>query len=257
MDLDLARTFLAIIETGSFIRAAKLLHMSQTTISARIRSLEGQLGRRLFVRSKAGAVPIAAGENFLQYASTLVQVWERARHQIAVPAGHSTVVTLGTELSLWNPFIVNWLVWMKANAPDIALRVSVELPATLMSRILDGVLDIAIMYMPQNRPGLVIERLFDEKLVMVTTGADPRRRANSDYVYVDWGAEFASGHGRLFPSLGNPAISVGLGPLGLGYILEAGGSGYFRQRAVRPHLKSRKLRLVRGAPEFIHPAYLV
>jgi hypothetical protein len=56
---------------------------------------------------------------------------------------------------------------------------------------------------------------------------------------------------------GESALHIGLGPLGLGYILAAGGSGYFRMGAVRPHLESGRLRLVPGAPEFVHPAYAV
>jgi hypothetical protein len=50
---------------------------------------------------------------------------------------------------------------------------------------------------------------------------------------------------------------VGLGPLGLQYILEAGGSGYFRMKVVERYLKSGRLRLVPGAAEFAYPAYAV
>jgi hypothetical protein len=50
---------------------------------------------------------------------------------------------------------------------------------------------------------------------------------------------------------------VGLGPLGLHYILKAGGSGYFRMNVVRRYLKSGRLRLVAGATEFPYPAYAV
>ncbi len=45
MDIELARTFLAIVSAGSFVRAAERLHVAQTTISARVRSLEEQLRR--------------------------------------------------------------------------------------------------------------------------------------------------------------------------------------------------------------------
>ena len=55
MDIELARTFLEIVSTGSFIKAADRLHVAQTTVSARVRLLEQQLGRPLFVRNKAGA----------------------------------------------------------------------------------------------------------------------------------------------------------------------------------------------------------
>jgi DNA-binding transcriptional LysR family regulator len=45
MDTELARTFLEIVSTGSFIRATERLNVGQTTVSARIRTLEQQLGR--------------------------------------------------------------------------------------------------------------------------------------------------------------------------------------------------------------------
>jgi hypothetical protein len=50
---------------------------------------------------------------------------------------------------------------------------------------------------------------------------------------------------------------AGLGPLGREYVLAAGGSGYFRLAVVRRHIESGKLRRVRGAPEFLYPAYAV
>ncbi|MGF6546199.1 DNA-binding transcriptional LysR family regulator [Paraburkholderia youngii] len=56
MDITLARTFLEVSASGSFISAAERLHLTQTAVSARIRTPEEQLGRRLFVRNKAGAV---------------------------------------------------------------------------------------------------------------------------------------------------------------------------------------------------------
>ena len=55
MDIELARTFLEIVSTGSFVRASDRLNVGQTTVSARIRILEQQLGRPLFVRNKGGA----------------------------------------------------------------------------------------------------------------------------------------------------------------------------------------------------------
>ncbi|WP_244553456.1 helix-turn-helix domain-containing protein [Nitrobacter vulgaris] len=51
----LARTFIEIVGTGSFIKAADRLHVAQTTVSARVRLLEQQLGRPLFIRNKGGA----------------------------------------------------------------------------------------------------------------------------------------------------------------------------------------------------------
>ena len=132
----------------------------------------------------------------------------------------------------------------------------VALPEALMEQVGQGAIDIAVLYAPQQRPGLKVELLVKEKLVLVTTARKSARQA-SDYVYIDWGPEFAAHHNLSYPELSNPGTYVGLGPLGLQFILKAGGSGYFRQHAVAPHIKSGRLRLVRGAPEFLYPAYAV
>lgn len=256
MDIQLAKTFLEIVHTGSFVRAAERLNVTQTAVSARIRSLELQLGRRLFVRDKSGASLTPAGEQFLRYAPTIVQVWQRACHQVAVPAGHRALLTVGGELSLWNPLLLNWLLRMKRVTPQVALRTEVSIPEELMGRVASGVLDIAVMYRPQHIPGLRVEEILKEKLVCVTTGRG-KRLNEADYVYVDWGPAFSARHDMRFPGLVNSGLFVNLGPLGLSYILKSGGSGYFRMRTARPYLKTGQLRLVPSAPEFSYPVHVV
>ena len=257
MDLTLAQTFLEIVATGSFLRAAERLHVTQTAVSARVRTLEDLLGRRLFVRNKAGASLSAAGARFHPYASTLVQVWERARHQVGVPPGREAVLTVGCEVSLWDPLLLDWLLWMRKAAPQLALRTEVGFPGNLLDRVATGVLDIAIVYAPQQRPGLRIELLIEEKLVMVTTSRTAKAPLPQDYVYVDWGPEFAAQHSLAFPQLSNAGVIAGLGPLGREYVLAAGGSGYFRLDVVRDHLQSGRLRTMPHTPQFLYPAYAV
>ena len=102
MDIELARTFLEIVSAGSFVRASERLHITQTAVSARIQALESQLGRPVFVRNKAGAHLTPAGREFVPYATQLIQVWERARHQVAMPPGYEAVLSLGGDFALWN-----------------------------------------------------------------------------------------------------------------------------------------------------------
>jgi DNA-binding transcriptional LysR family regulator len=256
MDTELARTFLEIVSTGSFIRAAERLNVGQTTVSARIRTLEQQLGRPLFVRNKGGASLTPAGEQFLRYAPTFVQLWQRARHQVAVPPGHRAVLTVGSEVSLWQPILLDWVLWMRRSLRDIALRVHVDVPQDLINQVAAGLVDVAIMYAPQHRPGLKIDLLMEEELVLVTTNSQARLSDDADYVHVDWGPDFILHHGISFPEA-IPGLFANLGPLGLSYVLSAGGSGYFRMRAVQRHLASGRLHLVAGAPRFSYPIYAV
>lgn len=257
MDLKLAETFLTIVQTRSFLRAAELLNVTATSVSARVRSLEELLGRTLFVRNKGGAALTAAGEQFLPHATGLVQGWERARRQVAVPAGRKTVLTIGCEVSLWDPLLLRWLLWMRAAAPHVAIRTEVGFPQDLLEKLANGVFDVAIVYAPHQRPDLRIELLIEEKLVMVTTAKRPRIPSAEDYVYVDWGPEFAAQHSLAFPDLSNAAVKAGLGPLGREYLLAAGGTGYFRLDVVRGHLDAGQLKRVPNTPEFLYPAYAV
>ena len=215
MDIELARTFLEIVSTGSFIRASERLNVAQTTVSARIRLLEQQLGRPLFVRNKRGASLTPAGEQFLRHAPALVQLWQRTRYQVAVPPGHRAMLTVGSEVSLWQPLLLNWVVWMRQFLRDVALRVHVDVPQDLINQVAGGLVDVAIMYAPQHRPGLKIDLLMEEELVLATT--DPAASGTElDYVHVDWGSDFALRHDASLPDV-TPALSANLGPLALSY----------------------------------------
>ena len=59
------------------------------------------------------------------------------------------------------------------------------------------------------------------------------------------------------PECARPALSFNLGPMALQYILEHGGSGYFRTRVVQAYLDSGVFERVPQAPEFTYPTYLV
>jgi DNA-binding transcriptional LysR family regulator len=256
MDIELARTFVEIVSTGSFIKAADRLHVAQTTVSARVRLLEQQLGRPLFVRNKGGASLTPAGEQFLRFAPTFVQLWQRARQQVAVPEGHRAVLTVGSEVSLWQPLLVDWVRMMRRSHQDIALRVHVDVPQDLITHVAAGLVDIAIMYAPQHRPGLEIDLLMEEELVLVTTDLATYRANDPRYVHVEWGPDFSLHHGVSFPDM-TPSLVANLGPLALNYVLSEGGSGYFRMHAIQPYLESGKLHLVPGAPHFSFPVYAV
>jgi DNA-binding transcriptional LysR family regulator len=85
MDTEVARTFLTVITSGSFISAAERLHVSQSTVSTRIHTLEVQLGCTLFARNTAGTTFTSAGQQFQRHAATLVRTLEQARHDIGIP----------------------------------------------------------------------------------------------------------------------------------------------------------------------------
>ena len=257
MDTELARTFLTVVAAGNFISAADRLHVSQSTVSTRIHTLEDQLGCTLFVRNKAGTTLTSAGRQFQRHAATLVRTIEQARHDIGIPEGFSGTLVVGGRIGLWEEFLLEWLQSMRQARPEISIRAEGGHEPELMQGLVEGRIDIGVMYTPQSRPGLKIEQLFEEKLILVSTDPTGEPEPRPGYVYVDWGPEFYARHNACFPSFGGPPLTANLGWLGLQHVLENGGSGYFPKRIVLPYLKAKRLNLIDGAPEFSMPAYVV
>lgn len=257
MDIDLAHTFLAVVESGSFVSAAERVHVTQSTVSMRIKSLEDRLGKPLFERSKSGTKLTPAGLLFQRHAMAMVRVWEQARLEIALPPGYRAALTIGGQYSLWDGFLMDWVSRMRAAFPDIALRMQLGFSRALMQRMVDGTLDMGVMYTPESRPGFDIEMLFEEELVLATSAKQGEGWPGRNYVYVDWGPEFQADHSLNFPDLSTPGLYMEIGSLGLSYLLQNAGSGYFPRRVVQPYVDAGRLSVISSAPVFSYPAYVI
>ena len=258
MKIDHIRTFLEISDCGNFNRAAENLNVTQSTVSARVKAMEDRFGRVLFTRGHSGVELTSAGQHFRQYALNIQRLWHQAQQRISLPENFTHAIGLGSQVSLWYSLIPEWIPWMRQHASDVAIHVEADYSRSLMRQLSDGLLDIGVMYNPRQTPGLIIEDLLVETLVLVST--KQREMVNGwddDYVYVDWGAEFRVRHSEAFPDMNTPAVSVGLGSLGLEYILQNGGSGYFPLRVLQPYIDDEKLFQVEGAPVMQRPAYMV
>lgn len=257
MDVQLARTFLTIIADGNFGAAAATLHVTQSAVSLRVRRLEEMLGHRLFERSKAGVTLTPAGRQFERFAISMVRVWQEARHQVAVPEGYRQTVIIGGQYSLLPRLVMRWLDRMEAALPDYAFRVEAGMPERLTRLLLEGALDMAVLYTPQLRPGFRVEKLFDEELVLVSADPEFGPALDGRYVFMDWGPEFTAAHGAAYPDHGAPRVTFSVGSLGLNSIIRRGRAAYFPARVVRDELAAGKLHLVAGAPTFSFPCYVV
>lgn len=252
MHIELARTFLEVVRTGSLIAAAEQLHVTQTTVTARIQNLESRLGCALFVRNRSGAKLTENGERFAAYAAQLVQTWEAARRELALPEQIDNVLRVGGEISLWNPLLLSWITQFRNKHPNIGVRAEVGERSSLYTKLEHGVLDAVLMHQPDYLPELQIELLLEEKLILV-------RGAKSDapYIYVDWSESFRQFHDAALPEYSRSAVTLDLGPMALQYLVHNGGSAYLRLRLAQPYLDRGLLERVPSAPEFSYPVYLV
>lgn len=258
MDIQLAKTFLEIMSSGSFQEAAKRLHITQTTVTARIKSLEASLNCRLFIRNRSGATLTPEGERFVEHAKSFVFTWQRAKLDLSKQSNDIPTLNIGVENSLWNPLLTETINQLQSEQQhqqpqtNTTFDARIETESLLIEQLDKGLLDAVVVHKPHYRSNFVVELLMEEKLIHVqsTTQSQPN-------LFVDWGQEFKAQYDAVLPQPRQQGFKTNLGPLALKVMLGQGGNGYFRTRVVQKYLASGELERVVGAPEFSYPVYLL
>lgn len=257
MDIALIRTFLEVAATGSFVNASERLFVTQSAVSLRVARLEADLGKPLFTRSKAGAELTSAGREFERYAQSLIKIWEEARQQIGVPEGYTKSLCMGAEYSLWPRLGFRWIDLMQTRMPTLNIRAELGMPDRLTRFLVEGIVQIGLMYTPQLRPGLVATRVMDEELVLVASWEAGFDDIGKNYVFVDWGPEFVHAHALELPKLTNRGLTMSLGAMTADYIVSRRAAAYLPARYIKKYLDSRQMYLVPDAPVFPYPVWSI
>jgi DNA-binding transcriptional LysR family regulator len=252
MNLQELRTFLTIVETGSLVRASEMLNVTQSTVTARLKTLEEALGQTLLIRSKSGARLTAAGQRLHRYADTITELWQQARQEVSLPAGMSGVCNLVCDHDLWPHLGDTLFQSMKDAVPDLAISVWLGSQADIATWLDSGKADLAVTYgsaMSARQDQLVLQ---PDQLVLVTTSVDQA----PDYVFVEGGTIFGRDHAVAFAANSSTRLSFGNATTGLDYILREGGSAYLPQRLIVPHIVDGTLFTVDNSPQFSRDIYL-
>ncbi len=257
MDVQLARTFLEVVAAGSFVAAANRLLVTQSAVSLRIQKLEDELGHKLFERSKSGVELTSHGYHFETYARSMIQIWEEARYQIAVPEGYDASLSVGSQYSLWPELSSVWLEIMERKMPRIALNAHLGMPDRLTRLMVSGILDIVVVYTPELRPGLRAEHLMDDRLVLVSGHPKSSDEIDDNYIFMDWGTEFTTAHSRWYPDFRLSRTTLMIGAAAVPYLIRNRKSAFLPYRVADDYIAAKKLHLVPNAPEYPFPAYVV
>ncbi|APO77978.1 LysR family transcriptional regulator protein (plasmid) [Rhizobium etli 8C-3] len=150
-DLDLLRTFAAVVDSGGFTKAAERIHLTQSTVSQQVKKLETNIGQALLLRDKStGSVQTTeAGELLLSYARRLLATAEEAMEVMRKPAAPKTV-RLGVPEDFAGRRLIDLLCGFSAASPHIRLD-TVSGWSTELRRLLDaGEIDLALI---KREPG--------------------------------------------------------------------------------------------------------
>ncbi|MEU0717007.1 LysR family transcriptional regulator [Streptomyces lavendulocolor] len=168
LDLTLLRTFLAVHRSGSFTAAARLVGLSQPTVTAQVRALERRLGRELFARLPRGVAPTAEADALAARVAEPLDALEAVTGRSS--AGDTEPVRLAGPAEL---LCVRVLPALAAPVAErgVVLRVATGLTDELLEGLRAGHHDLVIAtYRPRGR-ALVATPLMDEEFVLVAAPA--------------------------------------------------------------------------------------
>lgn len=255
MQMELIETFLDLCETLSFTATAERLEVTQSTVSARVTTLEDKLGHRLFRRGRAGTGLTPEGARFEPHARALSLAWVDAQRAVDLPGRADLSLRLGFQPDLVGARFGAWMGAVHKVVPEAALYLEAVFSRPMSQELLSGALDLGVLFTPNPHPDLHFEALSDVRYELVASepwGADtlPLDR----YIVPDYSPVFLRLHGEALPRLAQGLVTAGQSNLALPMMQELGGASYQPSQAVEA-LMAQGFHRVTDAPVLSQPVY--
>ena len=174
MTLTELKYIVALARERHFGRAAEKCFVSQPTLSVAVKKLEDELGAILFERGQnqvsttpVGDQIVAQAERVLIEAGRVKEMAEAAGDPLAGPLRIGAIYTIG-------PYLLPKLVpLVKQRAPKMPLVIEENFTVRLLESVKRGDLDVAVMALPIEEPGLVAQAIYDEAFRVLVPAAHP------------------------------------------------------------------------------------
>ena len=158
---------LAVVDCGTFERAASKLNLTQSTITKRIQELEASMGFAVFDRSKRQAILTPLGEQFVGQSRETVASFENLASFNSDRKAIATLVRLGvTELSslTWLP---KFLETSFAADPDVQFELTIDMSRNLHSSLETGELDLIVVPEMPFRSNAHVQQIADVEITLI------------------------------------------------------------------------------------------
>ena len=174
LDIESARMFVSLLETGSFSRTAEALYMAQSTVSQRLRQLEDELGAALIVRGGRTLTLTAAGEVFYPRARDLVRTFDAGREELRtfVDRIEGTVRVWASQTAGGYILPPSLCAFASAHA-GVSVRLHIANSSEVERALLEGNADFGVVESPSTSGHLVAQDWLEDPLVFVCAPGHP------------------------------------------------------------------------------------
>ena len=257
MQIDLLDTFLDLIETRSFHRTAERLHITQSTVSARVKVLEAAVGARLFTRSRAGTNLSTEGLKFEAHARALRHAWTEARRAVE-PSSTAVTLRIGIQNDLAAGRIGDWVSNFRRALPECAFYIEPDYSLQMCRDLDRGALDFAVVYSPQSLPDLHIVSIGEVRYRLISSDGALRADLNPQhYVRGSYSAAFDTAHRQMMPDHTTALLASGQNTAVAGLLVTLGGAGFVLEDTAQKLVSAGQFHLVSDVEPIAQPIYAV
>lgn len=217
VELKHLRSFLAVAERLSFIRAANQLHISQPALTGQIKRLEEELEVQLFKRNRRTVALTPSGRIFVAEARATLARAEEARERVRRAAeGEIGRLRIGFVSSAALEIVPRIAIAFRKQYPSVTLELTNVRTTNQVKALLEDTIDIGFLRMPLSHDELTITVVHREEFVLILPQGHPLGAAKRvalgqlrNEAFVVYGRQWAPG---FFDSVVQTCIRAGFSP---------------------------------------------
>lgn len=172
MDTTTLRTFIALAQIKNFTKTAQQLFVAQSTVTNRIRDLEEELGKPLFIRTHKQVELTPSGEKFLDYAQRFIALEITAFQDMQSSSVYAQKVHIGSTNTIYECHLQKRIRDYMKSRPVISLDVTISHTAEMLRSLQDGILDVVFSYSALHRDGFLSKPYRTDTLDLVCAKGD-------------------------------------------------------------------------------------
>lgn len=248
MDTETLKTFLLLANTKNFSRTAEIMFVSQSAVTARIKSIEAELNKTLFVRNKTSVELTPHGKIFIHYAKSICNLDLESKKALDVSGRFTSRLSIAAPETIWQSTVFSKFRTLIEKYPNISFNVNVLHSNDIIDGILDDNIDIGfVLNRPTHRRIETVE-LWNCSYVLVKSPAlklnsryfSPDTLDDFPYIDMDWGMAFSNWLNTYFYPRIYPFHTIH-GYLCMNLLLEGLGVCFLPERIASSYIESGRL----------------
>jgi DNA-binding transcriptional LysR family regulator len=172
MNYEKLKTFIVVAEKKSFSEAAKLLYVTQPTITAQIKALEEELNTKLFERTTKKVELTQSAGILMKYAREIIRLNDTAHKEILrIEDSVYGELSMGCSFTIGEYILPEFLKTFKGMYPLIQMRVDITNSNNIVNAIRDQRIDVGLIETPIDAPDVMVEPIMEDELILIASPA--------------------------------------------------------------------------------------